>query len=162
VSTKVRWTPSSGRHRRGARWDGQARTAKPLRCRDKQQGQRIEFYFDGARALNGLKRAQIAGIDENHLRRGQHDVADVHHLDTKRLLSATVRRDHQTVPNFAASLGARDGDRAGGRHVCTIGSALYANAKRAGTVLSQAATGYDRFPANAVAIQAVIDAWRRE
>jgi hypothetical protein len=73
-----------------------------------------------------------------------------------------VRHDNQTVPNFAASLEARDGDRAGVRHVCTIGSALYANAKGAGTVLSQAANGYDRFPANAVAIQAVIDAWRRE
>jgi len=38
------------------------------------------------------------------LRRGQHHITVVHDLDAKRLLFATVGRDHQTVLDFAADL----------------------------------------------------------
>lgn len=68
--------------------------ANLLRCADKQQWRRIEFYVGQARSQESFAGVRTVGIDETSLRRGQNYVTVVHDLDVKRLLLATKGRDH--------------------------------------------------------------------
>jgi transposase len=74
-----------------------------LRCRDKQLWRRIEFYGDQACAQERFEGVQMVGIDQTRLRRGQHCITVVHHLDAQRLLFAAEGRDHQTVLDRAVA-----------------------------------------------------------
>lgn len=108
-----------------------------LRCADKQLSRRIAFFVEQARARYDTSPAEILGIDETSLRRGQSYITD------KRLLPATEGRDHQTVVDFAPDLKAHGGDPAQVRHICQDMSAAYA--KGAGMALPNAQISYDRF-----------------
>jgi transposase len=131
-----------------------------LRCSDKQLWLRLEFYVNQARALEDFSGVRIVGIDETSLRRGQDYITVVHDLDAKRLLFATVGRDHQTVVEFAADLKAHGGDPTEVRHVCMDMSAAFA--KGAGLALPNAAISYDRFHVVAMAIDAMDQVRRTE
>ena len=132
--------------------------AKLLRCADKPLWRRIEFYVGKARALESFAGVRTVGIDETSLRRGQNYITVAHDLEAKRLLFATVGRDHQTVLDFAADLKAHGGDPAAVRHVCMDMSAAYA--KGTAMALPQAQISYDRFHVIAMASEAM-DAVRR-
>ncbi|WP_197284820.1 transposase, partial [Piscinibacter sakaiensis] len=94
------------------------------------------------------------------LRRGQNYTTVAHDLEAKRLLFATVGRDHQTVLDFAADLKAHGGDPAAVRHVCMDMSAAYA--KGTAMALPQAQISYDRFHVIAIANEAMDQVRRAE
>ena len=100
-----------------------------------------------------MSTVKIVGIDGTNMHRGQSYINVVHDLDVKRLLFATLGRDHQTVVDFAADLKAHGGDPEQVVHVCQDMSAAHANG--VGMDLPNAQISYDRFHVVALAIEAL-------
>jgi hypothetical protein len=97
--------------------DGKVAANSGRSCR-RAEARNFERDVAKARALDDIGTAEIVGIDETSLRRGQNYITVVHDLTAERLLFATEGRDHQTVVDFAADLVAYGGDPERVRQVC--------------------------------------------
>lgn len=130
-----------------------AQAAQQLRVHSHRLWRRIDHYVKLARAKDDMSQVRHIGIDETSTKKGQQYITVVHDLAAKRLLFATLGRDHTTVLEFAQDLQDHGGKAQQIKHVCMdMSSAFLKGAKQ---VMPQAAICYDRFHVAALAGQAM-------